>query len=68
MTLDDARVILAEVARPDGWLVWPAKPPRTFSYVTFNPKYGALAALDGSFSADELEAIAVWMRAHTGAT
>ena len=57
MTLEQAREILGEEIRKDnsllnegGYLNWPCGDAR--------------ANLDGDFTADELEAIAVWMRAH----
>lgn len=57
MTLDEARKILGADIRPDNSIInegayikWPAGDPR--------------ANLDGDFTAEELEAIATWMRAH----
>lgn len=58
MTLDRAKVILKNAIAPDGGLTnlcW---------YIGWTPGY-LNATLDGSFSADELEAIAVYMRQDT---
>ncbi len=58
MNIERATEILgADVRQPDGSLdslVW---------YLCWRRGNGS-ATLDGSFTADELEAIAVWMRAH----
>lgn len=59
MTLEEAREILARCIQGSDlysfgrYLCWPV-----------NGDCYDQACLDGDFSADELEAIAVWMRAH----
>lgn len=72
MTLDDARLILAEVIDARNALLWrgwtPTRQSTRFPYICFWPGPTQYVVLDGEYSPDQLEAIAVWMRAHTDRT
>lgn len=57
MTLEEARRLLGDDIREHGRLY------NTSRYLSFIPGEKT-ACLDSDFTADELEAIAVWMRAH----
>jgi len=57
-----AKKILGDSAEPDGTLYDNVREFR--GYVDWKPQYPFGATLDGDFTADELAAIAWWMRRH----
>ncbi len=69
MTLDDARTHLTDRGakfHDDGSITGEGE-WRGIAYFSWTPRefeFGYDACLDGDFTADDLEAIAVWMRAH----
>ena len=64
MTLEEAKKILEPVLEANGRLSWSLEKnvDYQFGFVSYFPGDDS-AALDGTFTADELEAIAVYMRA-----
>jgi hypothetical protein len=59
MTLEEAKKILNTDVQSNGSLYCLGR------YLEFNPKFPETATLDADFTADELEAIAVYMRANS---
>lgn len=64
MTLDEAKVVLRDIIEKNGHLF------DEIEYVAYpsarSTKSNPIACLDGNFTADYLEAIAVYMRANPG--
>ena len=58
MTEDEARELLSDSIQTDGSL------DNLSLYLYYMPGEGLTATLDGDFTADDLEAIACWMRLH----
>ncbi len=58
MTLEEATRQLGRAAKEGGVL------DQLSEYISFSPRAPRSITLDGEFTARDLEAIAVWMRAH----
>ena len=59
MNLNEAKAILKDYIRPDNSLKW--FPGKNLDYLFFIPRTITII-IDGSYTADELEAISIWIR------